>query len=140
MIFINIRVVGQRFEKTNAGYVQLAKLGWKLQKSFDPLNLHKDTTRMPKRSIKSPQETSYHRRSFRTTTVSIGSIAYTPRLDCERRKHCFSRSESSFLALNQARCEHQTITLKCSILINERFLSYPLHLPAMSNLFTCYVF
>lgn len=54
-------------------------------------------------------------------------------LDRERRKRCFSRSKSSFLALSRARCEHQTITSK-SILINERFLLFPLYLPAMKQL------
>lgn len=104
-----------------------------LRESFDPLNLHKGTPRIAKRSIRSPRETNYDRSllSFRTSRRRSRSLSARSSsslhasLNRRRRERCFPRSRKFVSRVKPSAMQtSETITLGCSILINRNSLPF----------------
>lgn len=101
------------------------------RESFDPLNLHKGTPRIAKRSIRSPRETNYDRSllSFRTGRRRSRSLSARSSLHASlnrrRRERCFPRSRKFVSRFKpSAMRTSETITLGCPILINGNSLPF----------------
>lgn len=115
--FISIRVM--RDSTSRGPTVRLrplceARMETPLRESFDPLNLHKGTPRIAKRSIRSPRETNYAivaSSLFELAVVTPDRSrlvrVYTPRWTAGGGNVVSRVPGSSFPVLSRARCEHQ---------------------------------